>query len=71
MSIAFHEVIPEAWLPGYDFVIVMTEDGVTLDGDRVNAPIAIVDIGGRTTDYVVVQDQGIVHGSSGCSIVAC
>ena len=65
VSIAFHEVIPEALAAWYDFVIVMTEDGVTLDADRVNAPIAIVDIGGRTTDYVVVQDQGIVHGSSG------
>lgn len=66
MSIAFHEVIPEALAAWYDYVIVMTDDdGVTLDADRVNAPIAIVDIGGRTTDYVVVQDQGIVHGSSG------
>ncbi|MEZ5516909.1 MAG: ParM/StbA family protein [Gammaproteobacteria bacterium] len=65
VSIAFHEVIPEALAAWYDFVIVTTEEGVTLDADRVNAPIAIVDIGGRTTDYVVVQDQGIVHGSSG------
>ena len=66
VSIAFHEVIPEALAAWYDYVIVMTDDdGVTLDADRVNAPIAIVDIGGRTTDYVVVQDQGIVHGSSG------
>lgn len=65
ISIAFHDVIPEALAAWYDFVIVMTDEGVTLDADRVNAPIAIIDIGGRTTDYVVVQDQGIVHGSSG------
>lgn len=65
VSIAFHEVIPEALAAWYDHVIVTQADGVTLDGDRLNAPIAIVDIGGRTTDYVVVQDQGIVHGSSG------
>ena len=64
-SIAFHEVIPEALAAWYDHVIVMQDDGVTLDADRLNAPIAIIDIGGRTTDYVVVQDQGIVHGSSG------
>ncbi len=64
-SIAFHEVIPEALAAWYDFVIVTLDDGVTLDADRLNAPIAIVDIGGRTTDYVVVQDQGVVHGSSG------
>ena len=63
--VAFHEVIPEALAAWYDHVIVMTEDGVTLDADRVSAPLAIVDIGGRTTDYVVVQDQGVVHSSSG------
>lgn len=65
ISIAFHEVIPEALAAWYDHVIVMSDDGVTLDADRVNAPIAIVDIGGRTTDYVVVQGQGVVHGASG------
>tara|TARA_R110002049_G_scaffold309264_1_gene519414 strand:+ start:8945 stop:10039 length:1095 start_codon:yes stop_codon:yes gene_type:complete len=65
VSVAFHEVIPEALAAWYDHVIVLQADGVTLDADRLNAPIAIVDIGGRTTDYVVVQDQGIVHGSSG------
>jgi plasmid segregation protein ParM len=27
--------------------------------------VAIIDIGGRTTDYVVVKEQGILHGSSG------
>lgn len=64
-SIAFHEVIPEALAAWYDYVIVTLDDGVTLDADRLNAPVAIVDIGGRTTDYVVVQDQGVVHGSSG------
>jgi plasmid segregation protein ParM len=36
-----------------------------LDADRVAVPVAIVDIGGRTTDYVVVKNQGILHGSSG------
>ena len=64
-GIAFHEVIPEALAAWYDHIIVPTGDGITLDADRLNAPIAIVDIGGRTTDYVVVQDQGIVHSSSG------
>ncbi len=64
-SVAFHEVIPEALAAWYDHVIVTLDDGVTLDADRLSAPVAIVDIGGRTTDYVVVQDQGVVHGSSG------
>ncbi|MEW8582077.1 MAG: ParM/StbA family protein [Candidatus Thiodiazotropha endolucinida] len=64
-GIAFHEVIPEALAAWYDYVIVELEDGVTLDADRVSVPLAIVDIGGRTTDYVVVKDQGILHASSG------
>ena len=65
VGIAFHEVIPEALAAWYDYVIVDLEDGVTLDADRVSVPVAIVDIGGRTTDYVVVKDQGILHASSG------
>ncbi|MCP5020302.1 MAG: ParM/StbA family protein [bacterium] len=64
-GIAFHEVIPEALAAWYDHVIVEQGDGVTLDADRVSVPVAIVDIGGRTTDYVVVKDQGILHASSG------
>lgn len=64
-GIAFHEVIPEALAAWYDHVIVETGDGVTLASERVAVPIAIVDIGGRTTDYVVVKDQGILHASSG------
>ena len=64
-GIAFHEVIPEALAAWYDYVIVEQDDGVTLDADRVSVPVAIVDIGGRTTDYVVVKDQGILHASSG------
>lgn len=64
-AIAFHEVIPEALAAWYDYVIVEQEDGVSLDGDRLSVPVAVVDIGGRTTDYVVVKDQGVVHASSG------
>lgn len=64
-GISFHEVIPEALAAWYDYVIVEQEDGATLDADRLSVPVAIVDIGGRTTDYVVVKDQGILHTSSG------
>lgn len=64
-AIAFHEVIPEALAAWYDDVIVESADGVTLDADRLSVPVAVVDIGGRTTDYVVVKDQGILHASSG------
>ena len=65
VGIAFHGVIPEALAAWYDYVIVEQGDGATLDTDRVSVPVAIVDIGGRTTDYVVVKDQGIMHASSG------
>ena len=63
-GIAFVDVIPEALAAWYDYVIV-EEDEVILDEERLSVPIAIVDIGGRTTDYVVVKDQGIIHASSG------
>jgi len=58
-------VIPEALAAWYDYVIQDKDEVVTLDKDRVSQPVAIIDIGGRTTDYVVVKDQAILHGSSG------
>ena len=64
-AIAFHEVIPEALAAWYDHVIVEQDGKALLDESRLSVPIAIVDIGGRTTDFVVVKDQGILHGSSG------
>jgi plasmid segregation protein ParM len=64
-SVAFHEVIPEALAAWYDHVIDCDTDSVRLDTNKLSAPIAIVDIGGRTTDYVVVQNQAVVHGASG------
>jgi len=64
-GIAFHEVIPEALAAWYDYVIVEQEGRATIDESRLSVPIAIVDIGGRTTDFVVVKDQGVIHGSSG------
>lgn len=64
-AIAFHEVIPEALAAWYDYVIVTKANEAILDEARLSVPIAIVDIGGRTTDYVVVKDQGVIHASSG------
>lgn len=64
-GIAFHEVIPEALAAWYDYVIVEKDGKVLLDEKQLSIPVAIVDIGGRTTDYVVVKDQGILHASSG------
>lgn len=64
-GIAFHEVIPEALAAWYDHVIVEQDGEAGVDQARLDAPVAVVDIGGRTTDYVVVADQGLVHASSG------
>lgn len=64
-SIAFHEVIPEALAAWYDYVIVEQGQAAKLDPQRLSAPIAVVDIGGRTTDCVVVAEQGVRHESSG------
>jgi plasmid segregation protein ParM len=64
-SIAFHDVIPEALAAWYDHVITDSDGEVTLAEERLGAPIAVVDIGGRTTDYVVVADQAVVHDASG------
>ncbi len=64
-GIAFHEVIPEALAAWYDSVIVEKEGKALLDEKQLSVPVAIIDIGGRTTDYVVVKDQGILHASSG------
>jgi plasmid segregation protein ParM len=64
-GIAFHEVIPEALAAWYDAVIIEKEGKARLDEKQLSVPVAIVDIGGRTTDYVVVKDQGILHASSG------
>ena len=68
-DITAHEVIPEALAAWYDHVIQERDGEAYLDQERVGVPIAVVDIGGRTTDTVVVRNQGILHGSSGsCSI---
>ena len=64
-GIAFHEVIPEALAAWYDHVITESDEGVQLEPERLQAPLAVVDIGGRTTDYVVVADQAVVHNASG------
>jgi plasmid segregation protein ParM len=64
-AIGFHEVIPEALAAWYDHVVTESDDGVQLQSERLHAPVAVVDIGGRTTDYVVVAEQAVQHGSSG------
>ena len=65
VGIAFHGVIPEALAAWYDQVIEVKAGEASLNTERVEMPLAVVDIGGRTTDYVVVENQGILHRSSG------
>ena len=61
-----HHVIPEALAAWYDHVVIPDGNGgATLDYLSAAAPIAVVDIGGRTTDTVVVRDRAIIHDSSG------
>jgi plasmid segregation protein ParM len=64
-SVARHDVIPEALAAWYDHVIVEGDDGPSLDDQRLKTPLAIVDIGGRTTDFVLVADEKLWHESSG------
>ncbi len=64
-GIAFVEVIPEALAAWYDYVITEQGAEARLDQRRLSTPVAIIDIGGNTTDFVVVQDQAIRHASSG------
>lgn len=64
-AIAFHEVIPEALAAWYDHIISDTNEGVQLESERLGVPVAVVDIGGRTTDFVVVADQAVRHNRSG------
>lgn len=69
VEITEHDVIPEALAAWYDHVIIEKSGEAHLDQGRLGIPIAVVDIGGQTTDTVVVRDQGILHGSSGsCAI---
>lgn len=65
VGIAFHEVIPEALAAWYDHVITEDNESVQLAPERLSAPVAVVDIGGRTTDVVVVADQAVRHNHSG------
>ncbi len=64
-AVAFHAVIPEALAAWYDQVITEADGGVQLAAERLQVPVAVVDIGGRTTDYVVVADQALPHAASG------
>jgi len=63
--VSFHQVIPEALAAWYDYVIQEGNGESSIDRHRLAAPIAVVDIGGRTTDTVVVQNQGVDHRASG------
>ena len=42
-----------------------------LEAERLGVPVAVIDIGGRTTDFVVVADQAVRHDSSVRCVVVC
>jgi plasmid segregation protein ParM len=64
-EIVHHDVIPEALAAWFDHVVTEKNGEGRIDQNRVSRPIAVVDIGGRTTDTVVIRGQGILHNSSG------
>ncbi len=64
-EIAFHAVIPEALAAWYDYVIDDTSGEPRLDKERASRPVAVIDIGGRTTDYAVIDRQTLQHAASG------
>ena len=68
-SVGFNTVIPEALAAWYDFVITEDNGEPRMEQSRVRGATAVVDIGGRTTDFVVVSDQAIDHARSGS--IAC
>ena len=69
VNVTRHDVIPEALAAWYDYVIQERDGVASMDDRRIRVPIGVVDIGGRTTDTVVVRDQGVLHDSSGsCEI---
>jgi plasmid segregation protein ParM len=60
LEIVAHEVIAECVATYLDYVVSDTEDGgVKMNSDRLKDKIAIVDIGGRTTDIVVVENWSV------------
>lgn len=65
VKIVSHQVLPEGFAAWFDYII--TEEGglPKLDKERERHPIAIIDIGGRTTDYAVICDKSVQIDSSG------
>jgi len=60
LEIVAHEVIAECVATYLDYVVSDTDDGsVKMNTDRLKDKIAIVDIGGRTTDIVVVENWSV------------
>lgn len=64
-EIAFHAVIPEALAAWYDYVVEDSAGEPRLDEARASRAVAVIDIGGRTTDYAVVDGQTLQHAASG------
>lgn len=64
-EVAFHGVIPEALAAWYDYVIDDGDGEPRLVEARASRPVAIIDIGGRTTDYAVIEGHALQHAVSG------
>lgn len=65
VRIVRHAVVPECVAAWYHLVIREDNGRPVMDNERQRMNIGIIDIGGRTTDYAVVTEQGIQFDSSG------
>lgn len=67
LRIAKPRVVPEGLAGYFWYVIEPTADGksAVTNRERAEQDLVIIDIGGRTTDFVVVEDGGVDHAKSG------
>lgn len=59
------QVLPEGFAAWFDYIIEAHGDHVSHHADRERHPVAIIDIGGRTTDYAVIADRNVQINQSG------
>lgn len=64
-TIKSHEVLAEGLAAWFDFITFRKEDGsIGRDKDKYNLRVAVIDIGGRTTDIAVIQKGQLEYARS-------
>ncbi|WP_019025478.1 MULTISPECIES: ParM/StbA family protein [unclassified Thioalkalivibrio] len=65
-TIVRHDVLPEGLAAWFDYIIQFDSDGRMVASDeRRSESVAIIDIGGRTTDFAVIESQVVDMARSG------